>query len=97
PWSLVGIDGLSNLVLACSRCNGDKSGALPAVDIIGRVLQRERDVLEEIASALQWPTQHDRVVAAARGIYRGQPSGVPTWSGYKQTERLDISFLPRWV
>jgi hypothetical protein len=36
-------------------------------------------------------------VAAARGIYRGQPAGVPTWSGYKRTERLDISFLPRRV
>jgi HNH endonuclease len=97
PWSLVGIDGLSNLVLACARCNGDKSGALPAVGIVERVLRRERDVLEEIASALEWPTQHERVVAAARGIYRGQPAGVPTWSGYKHTERLDISFLPRWV
>ncbi len=97
PWSLVGIDGLANLVLACARCNGDKSGALPAVRIVDRVLQREREVLEEIASQLQWPTQHDRVVAAARGIYRGQPSGVPTWSGYKQSERLDISFPPSWA
>ncbi len=97
PWSLVGIDGLSNLVLACARCNGDKSGALPAVTIVDRVLERERDVLEEIASALQWPTQHDRVVAAARGIYRGQPAGVPTWLGYKQSERLDISFPPWWA
>jgi hypothetical protein len=97
PWSLVGIDGLSNLVLACARCNGDKSGALPTMGIVGRVLARERDVLEEIASALQWPTQHERVVAAARGIYRGQPAGVPTWSGYRQTERLDISFLPQWL
>ena len=50
PWSLVGIDGLSNLVLSCARCNGDKSGALPAVRIVDRVLERERDVLEEIAS-----------------------------------------------
>jgi hypothetical protein len=96
PWSLVGIDGLSNLVLACARCNGDKSRALPSVRIVKHVLQRERDVLDEIASALQWPTQHERVVAAARGIYRGQPAGVPTWSGYKQSERLDITFLPRW-
>ena len=97
PWSLVGIDGLANLVLACARCNGDKSGALPAVTIVDRVLERERHVLEEIASALHWPTQHDRVVAAARGIYRGQPAGVPTWSGYKRSERLDISFAPRWA
>lgn len=97
PWSLVGIDGLANLVLACASCNGDKSGALPAVAIVDRVLERERDVLEEIAAGLQWPTQHDRVVAAARGIYRGQPAGVPTWSGYKQTVRLDLSFPPTWV
>ncbi len=97
PWSLVGIDGLSNLVLACARCNGDKSGALPAVSIVDRVLGRERNVLEEIASRLQWPTQHDRVMAAARGIYRGQPTGVPTWSAYKQSERLDISFPPWWA
>ena len=40
PWSLVGIDGLANLVLACARCNGDKSGALPAVTIVDRVLAR---------------------------------------------------------
>jgi HNH endonuclease len=96
PWSLVGIDGLANLVLACARCNGDKSGALPAVSIVDRVLERDRAVLEQIASEVQWPTQHDRVVAAALGIYRVQPAGVPTWSGYKQTERLDISFPLSW-
>jgi hypothetical protein len=61
------------------------------------VLQRDRQVLEQIASDLQWPTQHERVVAAARGIYRGQPAGVPTWSGFKSVERLDISFPPPWI
>lgn len=97
PWSLVGINGLSNLVLACLRCNGDKSGALPAIGLVDQVLQRDRIVLEGIAFDLQWPTQHERVVAAARGVYRGQPAGVPTWSGYRQRERLDISFPPWWV
>ena len=97
PWSLVGIDGLANLVLACVRCNSDKSGALPAVAIVDRVLDRDLAVLEEVASSLQWPTQHSRVVAAARGIYRGQPTGVPTWAGYRRRERLDISFPPWWV
>src|SRR5579875_688556 len=96
PWSLVGIDGLANLVLACARCNCDKSGALPAVSIVDRVLERDREVLEQIASQIQWPTQHERVVAAARGIYRGQRAGVPTWSGYKQSERLDIRFAQAW-
>ncbi|MFZ0832551.1 MAG: HNH endonuclease [Mycobacterium sp.] len=97
PWSLVGIDGLSNLVLSCVRCNGDKRGALPAVPIVDHVLERDRNLLEQIATDIQWPTQHDRVVAAARGLYRGQPPGVPTWSGYRQTVRLDISFPPEWM
>jgi 5-methylcytosine-specific restriction endonuclease McrA len=100
PWSLVGIDGLANLVLACDRCNGDKSNALPAVSIVSRVLARDQGALDRIASQIQWPVQRKRVVHAARGIYgmyRGQPTGVPTWLGYKQSERLDISFLPRWV
>jgi len=97
PWSLVGIDGLANLVLACVRCNSDKSGSLPALAIIDHVLARDRDTLEEISASIQWPTQHARVVAAARGIYRGQPAGVPTWAGYRRRERLDVSFPPRWV
>lgn len=97
PWSLVGIDGLANLVLACARCNGDKAGGLPAVTLVEKALADERVVsLEQIAASLQWPTQHDRVAAAARGIYRGQPAGVPTWSGFQRRERLDISFPLEW-
>ncbi|HWF70247.1 MAG TPA: HNH endonuclease, partial [Mycobacterium sp.] len=42
PWSVVGIDGLANLVLSCPRCNGDKRNSLPAVDIVDRVLARDR-------------------------------------------------------
>jgi hypothetical protein len=97
PWSLVGIDGLANLVLACGPCNGDKGNLLPAVDIVGRVLSRDRQLLDNIAAELQWPTQRDRVVAAARGLYRGQPAGVPTWSGYHRTTILDISYPPWWI
>ncbi|OBG66451.1 MULTISPECIES: HNH endonuclease [unclassified Mycobacterium] len=93
PWSLVGIDGLANLVLACARCNGDKSGALPTVSIVERVLERDRGVLEQIASTIQWPTQHDRVASAVRGIYRVQPPGAPMWAGYKRTEQLDVGFF----
>ncbi|AFM15611.1 hypothetical protein Mycch_0794 [Mycolicibacterium chubuense NBB4] len=98
PWSLVGIDGLANLVLACRRCNGDKSNALPAMALVDRALSDTRlSALDDIATQLQWPTQRERVVAAARGIYRGQPPGVPTWSGYKHSERLDITFSSWWI
>lgn len=97
PWSTVGIDGLANLVLACEKCNGDKGGALPALSIVDRVLGRDRGVLEEIARDIRWPTQHERVVAAARGIYRGQPEGVPTWAGYRTSVRLDVAFARDWM
>ncbi|WP_217702557.1 HNH endonuclease [Nocardioides guangzhouensis] len=95
PWSLLGIDGLANLVLACRRCNGDKRHSLPATSIVDRVLERDRDVLEAIAAEIEWPTQFDRVVAAARGIYRSQPDGSVTWAGVRSSQRLDLAF-PHW-
>jgi hypothetical protein len=97
PWSLVGIDGLANLVLACLSCNGDKSGALPAVRIVDRVLERDQQVLEQISHEIEWPTQRARVVAAARGIFRGQPEGAATWAGYHQTVGFEIAFTPEWM
>ena len=97
PWSMVGLDGLANLVLSCARCNGDKSGALPAVAIVDRVLERDQLVLDEIAREIEWPTQRDRVVAAARGIFRGQPEGVAMWAGYHRTTRFDVVFAPEWM
>jgi hypothetical protein len=38
--------------------------------LLDRVLAGDLRVLETIAAELEWPTQHDRVVAAARGLYR---------------------------
>ena len=72
PWSLVGIDGLANLVLACARCNGDKSGSLPAVELVDRALDSGRvAVLEEISASLQWPTQSDRLNVWTSGFRQG--------------------------
>lgn len=97
PWSLVGIDGLANLVLACARCNSDKRYALPAIGLLDRVLGRDRGVLEQIAGEIRWPTEYQRVVAAARGIYGSQPPGIATWSGYKSSVRLDVAFPSAWM
>ena len=97
PWSLLGIDGLANLVQSCKRCNGDKRHSLPAPSIIDRVLGRDRGVLEDIAITLEWPTQYDRTVAAARGIYLSQPEGSPTWTGVRTSLRLDLTFHHWWL
>jgi hypothetical protein len=72
------------------------AASAPAVGIIDRVLGRNRAVLEQISSELAWPMQRDRVIAAARGLYRGNP-GIPTWAGFKQSVRLDVSFPPPWM
>lgn len=97
PWSRVGIDGLANLVLACRRCNGDKLHALPSVELVDRALGRDRRTLEEIATSIEWPTQYERVVGAARGIYRAEPVGAVTWAGYHATAKLDLAWGPPWL
>jgi hypothetical protein len=97
PWSRVGIDGLANLVLACPSCNGDKLHALPALPLVDRALRRDRVVLEQIADRIEWPTQYDRVVAAARGLYLGQPEGTPTWAGLRRSAQLDLGSPTVWL
>jgi hypothetical protein len=97
PWSLLGIDGLANLVLSCQRCNSDKGNSIPALPLVDRVLGRDRQTLEDIATAIQWPTQYDRVVAAARGVFRSQPGGAATWAGHTARLQLDLSFPPPWL
>jgi 5-methylcytosine-specific restriction endonuclease McrA len=97
PWSRIGIDGLANLVLACGRCNSSKLHALPALDLVDRAVSREREVLEQIADTIAWPTQYDRVLAAARGLYRGQPLGTPTWAGPGRSTYLDLARAPLWL
>jgi HNH endonuclease len=97
PWSRVGIDGLANLVLACPSCNGDKLHSLPALPLVDRALGRDRVVLEQIAERIEWPTQYERVISAARGLYLGQPQGSPTWAGLRKSVRLDLSFAVQWL
>jgi len=74
--SRVGIDGLANLVLACRSCNGDKLNARPVAPARRRG-SGQGLLLEQIADRISWPTQRERVLAAARGIYRGGPAVHP--------------------
>jgi hypothetical protein len=97
PWSRVGIDGLANLVVACFRCNGNKSQSRPAPWLVEQVVARDKTVMERVAADLSWPTQLDRVVAAARGLYRGQAPGTPLWSGFGRTTAVDIAWSPDWL
>lgn len=89
-----GIDGLANLVPACERCKGAKRRSRPAPAIVDRVLDRDHATLEATASAIEWPTQYDRVLSVARGIYRG-PEGSATWAGVGRSQQLDLTH-PHW-
>ncbi len=89
PWSLVGIDGLANLVLACRRCNGDKSGALPAMAIVDRVLDRhrlsvgghrERNCSGRLSATGSSPRPAESIAGSRRVCRRGR--------AYKRSERL---------
>ena len=84
PWSRVGLDGLANLVAACTRCNGSKSSALPEPTLVAEALSRGELVLARIGSGIAWPVQYDRTRNAARGLYLSSPSGTPLWSSRDQ-------------
>lgn len=79
PWSRVGLDGLANLVTACTRCNSNKSNALPEPPLVAEALGRGEQVLVRIGSGIAWPAQYDRTRNAARGLYLSSPSGTPLW------------------
>lgn len=88
PWSRVGIDGLTNLVLACQSCNLNKSDLLPDPDHVTRALGRGRTVLDDLAGEIRWPSQYDRVASAAHGLYSTQPTTTPIWRIGKQITPL---------
>ncbi len=96
PWSRIGIDGLTNLVAGCQRCNSDKSHTLPRSRIVEQAVTRDAATLEQLAQSINWPSQRERTIHAARGLYRAQPVGSPVWAGYKQTQ-LSLAIPEGWL
>lgn len=97
PWSRVTIDGLSNLVLSCQACNGNKSAILPQPGHVEQALDRGRALLDEMAGSINWPNQYDRVGAAAHGLYATQPESTPVWFARKDIRpmgRIDFIWPP---
>ncbi|WP_045820816.1 HNH endonuclease [Williamsia herbipolensis] len=95
PWSRTSIDGLANLVLACQRCNSDKSDLLPAPSHVKRALERGEKTLQELSQSINWSSQYQRVEASARGIYATSPAGTPLWRARKEIDlgsRIDFAW-----
>ena len=83
--------------MACVACNTNKSQSLPATGIVERVVTQDRKLMERIATELGWPTPLDRVVAAARGLYRGQAPGTPLWNAVGQVTPVDLAWTSGWL
>ncbi|WP_369055602.1 HNH endonuclease [Kineococcus terrestris] len=96
PWSRTGIDGLANLVLADPRCNGDKSATLPALHHVSAALHRPPGDLAALAAPLRWPLERERVLGAARTLYRTSPPGTPLWRARGAYDLLDPAAVPGW-
>lgn len=94
PWSRVPLNGLSNLVIGCRRCNSDKSDYLPEPVHVARALDRGRERLQGLADSINWPSQFDRVDSAARGLYSTVTAVTPVWHAPGRIEPLSrIDFV----
>lgn len=98
PWSRHPDDGLHNLVVADSKCNGDKRDFLASASLVER--WRERNVsgeplLEELARSARWDPGHPRILRVARTIYSELPEGARLWGGRKQLVVIERDRIQR--
>jgi 5-methylcytosine-specific restriction endonuclease McrA len=90
PWSLVPINGVANLVAACSQCNGNKSDTVPVRGLVDRALAR--NYLAEVAAEARFPVLLSRTAGAAAGIYKSLPQGTPLWVSYGSYAQVMVDF-----
>jgi hypothetical protein len=82
PWARYPDNGIDNLVVAHSRCNGAKRDHLAAAGHVDAWLHRERTSetdLSCLADDLGWPRAPERTVAVARSIYLRLPDEARLW------------------
>jgi len=82
PWSRYPDNGLENLVVAHTRCNGDKSDHLADSDHVERWVARARTHaadLERIAAHVRWDRHPERSLGVARAIYLRLPPEAMLW------------------
>lgn len=90
PWARYPDDGLENLVVAHSGCNGAKSDHLAAADHVARWVARavaHATDLATIASRHTWDRHPEKNLAVARAIYLRLPEDARLW-------RLADEFVP---
>ena len=89
PWSKFPNDAIENLVLACKKCNGNKSDHLCVPQFAERWLDRPSEELARIATTSQWDTDSRRSRAIAANIYGSLVAGSVVWAGGENFVKID--------
>ena len=96
PWSRHPDDGLNNLVVTHSSCNGAKRDHLAAAEHVERwaTRNRQREVeIAQIASLEEWTHQPWRTLNVARSIYLRLPPNARLWRIGRQFVDVDAARL----
>jgi 5-methylcytosine-specific restriction endonuclease McrA len=97
PWARYPDNGVENLVVAHSRCNGAKRDFLAALPHVARWRSRilsQSQQLVEIASRAKWDRDPAKTEGVARTLYFSLPEGAQLWAGKDTFVALDRSNLP---
>jgi 5-methylcytosine-specific restriction endonuclease McrA len=101
PWARYPDNGIENLVVADSGCNGDKGSSLVAAGHVERWAGRlsgpggTASALAELARRTGWDRQPDRTGSVARGIYLNLPRSARLWLRGKEFVAVDREALRR--
>jgi len=96
PWARHPDNGIHNLVLADSRCNGDKShflAAAPHVEQWFNRMTRHSTELATIAQDCLWESHAGRTASVARAVYLRLPDHAMLWSRRREFVPVDRAML----
>lgn len=96
PWARHPDNGLHNLVVADSRCNGAKRDYLASVSHVEKWRRRAQERatdLEEISQRATWDLGSARILGVARAIYLSLPDEMLLWRQARDFERSDRARL----
>jgi hypothetical protein len=79
PFSMMPLDGLTNLVAAHEDCNGSKSDSFAAMAHLKRWMLRTHAELAVVGAAASWPLEWERTNRVVRRMYQRLDPQTPVW------------------
>ena len=93
PWSKYPNDAIQNLVLACSKCNSQKSDHLGSIDFLKKWISRPDAELEKVATDVGWESSPEKSRAIVANLYGALAEDSIVWSGNKPFAKIPQSDL----